>query len=109
MAGRSIRWAVGAAGMCTFTWSLEGRQPHPKGDRVKNHDVGQIPALQILWQRARHSGLRKQGKLRFSLVVMLGHWRGFHSSGLDAMSADDPKRTFRGYAPGLASASAAWP
>ena len=40
------------------------REPNPKGDRVKIAHVRQVPALQILRQRAGHPGLRLQGDVR---------------------------------------------
>ena len=46
-----------------FDLAME-RQPDPKGDRVKIIDVGQIPAVQILWRDRQCAGLRLQGRVR---------------------------------------------
>ena len=40
-----------------FNLDLE-REPNPKARSRENHDVRQVPALQILWRRARNSGIR---------------------------------------------------
>jgi cyanate lyase len=51
------------------------RLPHEKGDRVKITMTGQVLALQILRQRARHPGPRHQGRLRPRPPITYG-WRG---------------------------------
>src|SRR5262249_26210566 len=32
-----------------------------KGRSRKDHDVREVPALQVLWRRTGHSGIRRQG------------------------------------------------
>ena len=50
--------------MSAIDFDIDRAAAQPEGRPREDHHVRQVPALQVLWQRAGHPGVRNQGELR---------------------------------------------